>query len=207
MDDAFDIEFKSNETNTVDYTKLAATQRAIANFVNIVTGKQIPVKFQGNASYTDGQTVTIGTKLDGVNFDPAVGLALHEGSHIAFTDFDMLKSHTGRLKDTKLSAIAIMHDSANIDLLENDSVANARVFYDATENAKTEKGLPDGLKIDKQGNVFATGPGGVWIFDNTGKLLGKIKITEATSNCAFSPDEKTLYVTSDMFVVRVKLRD
>jgi len=120
MDDAFDIEFKSKETNTVDYTKLAATQRAIANFVNIVTGKQIPVKFQGNASYTDGQTVTIGTKLDGVNFDPAVGLALHEGSHIAFTDFDMLKSNTYRLKDSKLAAIAIMHDSANVDLLEND---------------------------------------------------------------------------------------
>jgi gluconolactonase len=93
------------------------------------------------------------------------------------------------------------------DILENDSVTNARVFYDATENAKSEKGLPDGLKIDKQGNVFATGPGGVWIFDSSGKLLGKIKISEATSNCAFSPDEKTLYVTSDMYVVRVKLRD
>jgi hypothetical protein len=120
MDDAFDIEFKSKETNTIDYTKLAATQRAIANFVNIVTGKQIPVKFQGNSSYTDGETVTIGTKLDGVNFDPAVGLALHEGSHIAFTDFDMLKSNTYRLKDSKLAAIAILHDSANADLLEND---------------------------------------------------------------------------------------
>ena len=93
------------------------------------------------------------------------------------------------------------------DLAENDSVTNGRVFYDATENAKTEKGLPDGLKIDKQGNVFATGPGGVWIFNSEGKLLGKIKITEATSNCAFSPDEKTLYVTADMCVVRVRLRD
>jgi gluconolactonase len=93
------------------------------------------------------------------------------------------------------------------DLAENDSVTNGRVFYDATENAKTEKGLPDGLKIDKQGNVFATGPGGVWIFNSEGKLLGKIKISEATSNCAFSPDEKTLYVTADMYVVRVRLRD
>lgn len=94
------------------------------------------------------------------------------------------------------------------DLMENDSVANSRIFYDATESTKTEKkGLPDGLKIDKQGNVFATGPGGVWIFNKDGKLLGKIKIPEATSNCAFSPDEKTLYVTADMYIVRVKLRD
>ncbi len=91
------------------------------------------------------------------------------------------------------------------DLTENDSISSGRVFYDATQNTN-EKGLPDGLKIDKQGNVFATGPGGVWIFSKEGKLLGKIKIPEATSNCAFSPDEKTLYVTADMYVVRVKLR-
>ena len=93
------------------------------------------------------------------------------------------------------------------DLLENDSVANARIFYNATENAKTEKGLPDGLKIDKQGNVFATGPGGVWIFNKVGKLLGKIKISEKTSNCALGDDDKTLYVTADMYVVRINLRD
>jgi gluconolactonase len=93
------------------------------------------------------------------------------------------------------------------DLLENDSVANARVFYDATEASKTDRGGCDGLKIDKQGNVFATGPGGVWVFNKDGKVLGKIKISELSSNCALSPDEKTLYVTSDMYVVRVRLRD
>lgn len=93
------------------------------------------------------------------------------------------------------------------DLTENDSVTNARVFYDATENTKTEKGLPDGLKIDQKGNIFATGPGGIWIFNSAGKLLGKIKITEKTSNCAFGDDEKTLYVTADMYVLKIKLRD
>ena len=73
-----------------DYTKLAAAQRAIGNFVNIVTGKQIPVVFQSSdSSYTDGERVVIGTKLEDKNFDPAVGLALHEGSHIAFTDFSL----------------------------------------------------------------------------------------------------------------------
>jgi gluconolactonase len=93
------------------------------------------------------------------------------------------------------------------DLLENDSVGNARVFYDATEASKTDRGGCDGLKIDKQGNVFATGPGGVWVFNKDGKVLGKIKIPELSSNCALSPDEKTLYVTSDRYVVRVRLRD
>lgn len=91
------------------------------------------------------------------------------------------------------------------DLNEDDSIASGQIFYDATGNTN-EKGLPDGLKIDSQGNVFATGPGGVWIFNKDGKLLGKIKVPESTSNCAFSPDEKTLYITADMYVVRVKLR-
>jgi gluconolactonase len=92
------------------------------------------------------------------------------------------------------------------DIFENDSVANARIFYDATAEAKKEKGVPDGFKIDSQGNVFASGPGGLWIMNKDGKVLGKIKLSEATSNCALSPDEKTLYVTCDMYVARIKLR-
>ena len=66
--------------------------------------------------------------------------------------------------------------------------------------------MPDGLKIDKKGNVFATGPGGVWIFNKKGKLLGKIKFDGLFSNCAFSAGEKTLYMTADMYVLRVKLK-
>jgi gluconolactonase len=91
------------------------------------------------------------------------------------------------------------------DLNEKDSVTNARIFYDATENMKTEKGLPDGLKIDSKGNVFATGPGGLWIFNSTGKLLGKIRLTEKASNCALV-DDKILYITADMYLLRIKLR-
>jgi gluconolactonase len=69
------------------------------------------------------------------------------------------------------------------------------------------KGLPDGLKIDKKGNVFATGPGGVYIFNQDGKLLGQLKLPDAASNCALSTDEKTLYITNDMYVLRLKMRD
>ena len=90
LDRDFDLTFKQG--HSIDYTKLAAAQRAIGNFVNIVTGKQIPVVFQSsNSSYTDGSRVTIGTNLEDKNFDPSVGLALHEGSHIAYTDFSLFK--------------------------------------------------------------------------------------------------------------------
>ena len=108
LNDDFDTEFKSEMG--IDYTKLAATQRAIGNFVNIVTGKPIPVVFQSSDnSYTDGEKVVIGTKLDGKNFDPAVGLALHEGSHIALTDFSMFRRtdgmYTTSLSQTKMGSI------------------------------------------------------------------------------------------------------
>jgi gluconolactonase len=72
---------------------------------------------------------------------------------------------------------------------------------------KAVHGLPDGLKIDKKGNVFATGPGGIWIFNSEAKLLGKVKLSDPASNCALSADEKTLYVTNDMSVLRIKLRN
>jgi len=75
-----------------DLIALASYRRAIANFVNIVTSKNIPVTFtsQGD-SFTDGKKVTISAKLDDKLFDSAVGLALHEGSHILLSDFDFVR--------------------------------------------------------------------------------------------------------------------
>jgi gluconolactonase len=93
------------------------------------------------------------------------------------------------------------------DINAEGNFTNGRIFHSAADHDKSEKGLPDGFKIDKNGNVFATGPGGIWIFNSAGKLLGKIKVPESTSNCAFSADEKTLYITNDMYVLRVKLRE
>lgn len=76
---------------TAELIKLSGYRRAISNFVNIVTGKSnIPVKFHGNDSYTDGKSITISSSIKDKDFDPTVGLALHEGSHVLLTDFDVL---------------------------------------------------------------------------------------------------------------------
>ena len=77
----------------VDTIALAAYRRSIANFVNIVTGRNdIPVTFNdGSDSYTDGKKVVISSNIKEKNFDSTVGLALHEGSHIKLSDFDFLK--------------------------------------------------------------------------------------------------------------------
>ena len=83
---------KEQEKPGIDIIKLSSYQRAISNFVNIVTSKNIPVMFsQRGDSYTDGKVVTISAKLDDKLFDSSVGLALHEGSHILLSDFDFLK--------------------------------------------------------------------------------------------------------------------
>jgi gluconolactonase len=91
--------------------------------------------------------------------------------------------------------------------IEGDKLINPRIWATANGADKKLKGLPDGMKIDRNGNVFASGPGGIWIFDKTGKLLGKISIPDApVSNCAFSDDQKTLYLTNDMNILRINLQ-
>jgi len=91
------------------------------------------------------------------------------------------------------------------ELGSDGSISKGKIFYDAS--SEKAPGLCDGFKIDKQGNVFAAGPGGVWIFNKTGKLIGKIKLEGVTaSNCALTPDNKTLYITAVQYLLRVKMR-
>ena len=93
-----------------------------------------------------------------------------------------------------------------VDTNNADVNATPPIFYSAITDEKNAKGLPDGFKIDKQGNIFASGPGGIWIFNNAGKLIGKYRLQEAASNVALSADEKTIYITNDMYVLRLKMR-
>ncbi len=83
------------------------------------------------------------------------------------------------------------------------SLKDPKVFYDVT--AETADGLPDGLKLDKKGNVFATGPGGVWVFSPEGKVLGKIMPTEGPANVGWGDDGKTLYMTARTGLYRIRL--
>ena len=92
------------------------------------------------------------------------------------------------------------------ELDENGAIQDKKMFYDATEWVPKAPGLPDGLKVDDRGNLFATGPGGVWIFSPEGKHLGTIQTGEATANCAFNEDKTELYMTADSYLLRLKLR-
>ena len=92
------------------------------------------------------------------------------------------------------------------DLNESGKVISEDQFFDATPRVKLEKGLPDGLKVNSKGYIFATGPGGVFIFDPAGKHLGSIKTGQATSNCAFNADQSELFITADSYLLRVSLK-
>jgi gluconolactonase len=92
------------------------------------------------------------------------------------------------------------------DLDSTDAVTGSRILYDATPDVKGRKGLPDGLKVDRRGTIFATGPGGVYVLNEAGELLGKIDVPEACSNIALANEDRTMYITADRYVLRLKMR-
>jgi len=93
------------------------------------------------------------------------------------------------------------------DMQADGSVGASRVFADVTADVGKMKGLPDGLKVDVKGNLFASGPGGLLVFNAEGKQLGRISTGEAISNCAFGgPDGSMLYITSDMYICRIQTK-
>jgi gluconolactonase len=86
---------------------------------------------------------------------------------------------------------------------DDGTLDEGRVFADAT--SETAEGLPDGLKLDKQGNLYLTGPGGVWIYNPEGKHLGSIQPEEVPANVAWGDDGKTLYMTARTGLYRIAL--
>jgi len=89
------------------------------------------------------------------------------------------------------------------DVAADGAVSNGKLFADVTE--EKEAGLPDGMKVDSQGNVYASGPGGVWVFTPDGKHIGTIKLPETPANCGWGDDGKTLYITAQTGLYRIKL--
>ena len=134
-----------------DPVKLSGYRRAIGNFVRIVTGQPIPVRFtEAGDSYTDGKSVTISASLKDKDFDPAVGLALHEGSHIKLTDFNTLKTLEDWVKkdDEVMNMLAKKHD---------DIAERWDAMYYAMDKLKTLINIIEDRRIDNF--IFKSAPG------------------------------------------------
>jgi hypothetical protein len=145
-----DTEISSVEKKSNDLMKLMSYKRSIANFVSIVTGKSIPVTFdgRGDQSYTDGTEVVISAKLDDKEFDPVVGLALHEGSHIALTDFTTLTEMNRGYLPTTIDKEWM----ANRYQCETDELSHI-----VSNNLKSLLNYVEDRRIDN--HVYTTAPG------------------------------------------------
>ncbi len=156
--------------------------------------------------------------------DPPYGLEGLEESPMRELDFNGIYrlSPDGELEllfadQTRPNGIALSPDErtlyvANSDAddkvwyaydLGEDGLSNQRVFYDV--NDQTAPGAADGMTVDLAGHIFATGPGGVWIFAPDGTHLGTIQLDEVVANAAWGDDGRTLYMTASTGLYRIRL--
>lgn len=112
--------------------------------------------------------------------------------------------------DEKILYVAISDRTRPVIVAYNvkgdGTIDNERVFFDAKSLMPGRKGLPDGLKVDLNGNLFATGPGGVLVISPDGRHLGTINTGEATANCGWGNDGSVLYITADMYLCRIQTK-
>jgi gluconolactonase len=90
---------------------------------------------------------------------------------------------------------------------DDGTLGEGKVFFDSTAAVTDKKpGLPDGMKVSQDGTIWATGPGGVYVFSPDGKQLGLLATGVPTANCNFGDDGTTLYITADKSLVRVRTK-
>jgi gluconolactonase len=147
--------------------------------------KEMP--FNGVYRLRDGKVSLVTSDL---TFPNGIGLSPDEKTlYVAVSDS----------KEPRIMAFAIDEKRA--------AVTDGKVFFDArTLAGKDRPGSCDGLKVDKAGNLWATGPGGILVLSKEGKHLGTILTHQPTGNCCWGDDGSTLYITANMFLARVKTK-
>ncbi len=160
--------------------------------------------------------------------DPIYGLPQRESDPLREIDFcgvyRLQQDGTVTLQSQELSrpnGIAFSPDHKTLYVANSDgkdpvwrafpvkadgSLGKPRPFFDASKNDRIPSGGGDGLKVDLDGNVFATGPGGVLVLSPQGKLLGRIVTGERIANVGWGNDGTVLYLTSDMYLCRIKTK-
>lgn len=150
--------------------------------------KEIP--FNGVFRWKNGETVLIDSTLSWPN-----GIALSpDESYLYVANMEIVQENGEEAYD-----VFWMRYKIN----ETGDVVDRKVFFRATDT--TLPGGPDGMKVDRQGNLFVSGPGGILVLDSEGVHLGTISIPIPATNLAFGPREKELFITARSTVYRVTM--
>lgn len=94
------------------------------------------------------------------------------------------------------------------DVGPDNSLQNGRMFFEGIGSGVIEEGIPDGMKCDEQGNIWVTGPGGVWVISPEGEHLGTIKVPENVGNLTWGgADWHTLFIPSStsLYAIQTKV--
>ena len=160
--------------------------------------------------------------------DPIYGLPQRENDPLREIDFcgvyRLQKDGSVTLQSQELSrpnGIAFSPDEKTLYVANSDgkdpvwrafpvkkdgNLGTPKAFFDSSKDDRIPRGGGDGLKVDVQGNVFATGPGGVLVLSPRGKLLGRIVTGERIANVAWGNNGSVLYLTSDMYLCRIQTK-
>jgi gluconolactonase len=163
-------------------------------------------KSDGSVYFTNpGLRIPLGER----ELDPsAVYRIMPDGSNKHVADFEY-PNGLAFSPDERVLYVANTRHAAYIHRIELDSAGNMvrrSIFADMSSDEKI--GVPDGMKVDVQGNVYCTGPGGTWVYAADGTHIGTIKTPEVPANLAFGgPDMKTLFFTAhtSVYSMRVKV--
>ncbi len=169
------------------------------------------VKKNGDVYFTDppyGLTDIANSKLREVNFAGIYRIA-PDGKVTLLSKSLPYPNGLALSPDEKILYVGSTEDNAAriyaYDVKSDGTLTNERIFFNAQPMVNDQnKGGCDGLKVDRDGNLWSSGAGGVLVISPAAKLLGRIHTGEQSSNCNWGDDGSMLYITSDYFVVRVK---
>lgn len=168
------------------------------------------VKASGAIYFTDGTAGLRGRDKDPSKELPHEGVYLLKDGKVQLLDREMQGINPGGIAmspDERVLYVAGGRKVVRYDIRPDDTIANGRVFVDMTGQQTPMPSLPRvGVRTDQKGNLYASGPGGIWILSPAGKHLGTIRTPEATANHAFGDaDGKTLYIGTRRSLYRVRL--
>ena len=173
----------------------------------------VVVKSNGDIYFTDppyGLPLNIDDPTKEISFQGVYRVSAQDGKVMLLTDEVTRPNGLAFSPDEKILYVASSDPLKAIwmsyPVKADGTLGEGRIFFDVTASQAGKKGLPDGMKIDRSGNLWATGPGGVLIISPDGKHLGTLATGEATANCAWGDDGSTLYITADMYLCRVRTK-